>query len=69
MCNVAGIFFSEAYASNMKYMYTSAAGLIADCSDFIWGTYNSIVISGEPFNATDNENGDDQMPTLNVYLL
>ena len=39
---LAGVFVM-AYASNVKYMYTSISDHIVDCSEFMWGIYSDIV--------------------------
>ena len=35
----------EAYASNVKGMYTSAPGHMIDCTEFMLGVYTDIVVS------------------------
>ena len=36
---------SGAYAKDVKSMYTSVPGHIADCSELLWGIYTGIVVS------------------------
>ena len=36
MCNLGGHICSEAYANNVKCMFTITCGHIIDCSEFIW---------------------------------
>ena len=35
----------RAYVNNVKGMYASGPGAIADCSEFIWGIYADTVVS------------------------
>ena len=42
MYNVAGMLF-RAYASKVKFMYTSAPGHIVHCREFTYGLYTDIV--------------------------
>ena len=42
---ICQVYFSRAYISNLKYMFTSAHGQIIYCIEFLWGSYTNVVVS------------------------
>ena len=44
LCTMWQAYFSGAFASDVKCMYSSASGHTIDCSEFIWGICIHIVV-------------------------